>query len=253
MDLTEYRASDSEKKRTEDLLNLIKNISDSGKNALDIGARDGYFSKLLAKYFMHVTALDLEKPSVNHENVTSVKGDATNLSFDDNTFDFVFCAEVLEHIPTHLLEKACSELSRVSSKFVLIGVPYIQDIRIGRTTCFSCGKKNPPWGHVNSFDRRRLMSLFPMFNVKEVSFIGKNNSYTNFISTFLVDLAGNPYGTYDQAEPCVHCGKKLKKPSERNIFQKISTKTAFYVKHLQAPFSKEHSNWIHILFEKQKV
>jgi hypothetical protein len=71
-----------------------------------------------------------------------------DLGFADDFFDFVLCAEVLEHIPTASLSRACSELGRVSKHYVLIGVPYRQDIRVGRTTCWSCRKKNPPWGHI---------------------------------------------------------------------------------------------------------
>jgi len=98
---------------------------------------------LLVELFDEVTALDLEKPTISHDKIACVQGDIINLDFDDNTFDLVFCAEVLEHIPPHLLERATSELSRVSREFLLIGVPYKQDIRVGRTTCYSCGAKNP--------------------------------------------------------------------------------------------------------------
>jgi ubiquinone/menaquinone biosynthesis C-methylase UbiE len=106
------------------LIRIIVNLASSGQNALDIGARDGHFSKLLTEYFRPVFALDLEKPSIKHKNVECVQGDVTNLDFPDNQFDFVFCAEVLEHIPTNLLEKACFDLSRVSKQYLLIGVPY---------------------------------------------------------------------------------------------------------------------------------
>jgi hypothetical protein len=27
------------------------------------------------------------------------------------------------------------------------------------------------------------------------------------VSTWLTDLAGNPWGVYDLEEPCIHCGK----------------------------------------------
>ena len=37
------------------------------------------------------------------------------------------------------------------------------------------------------------------------------------LSTLLLDLAGNPFGTYDQEEPCIHCGAKLKPPPRRSI------------------------------------
>ena len=93
MDLTQYRERESERKRTEDLMRIVQLISNSGQTALDIGARDGHFSKLLAEHFKSVTALDLEKPSIHHENISCVQGDVTNLGFSDNSFNFVICAE----------------------------------------------------------------------------------------------------------------------------------------------------------------
>ncbi|WP_052093496.1 class I SAM-dependent methyltransferase [Colwellia psychrerythraea] len=248
MDLTKYRESDSEKIRTEDLMRLI---TGRGNTALDIGARDGHFSKLLTEKYKNVIALDLEKPTMHHPNIMCVQGDVTNLGFFDNSNDLVFCAEVLEHIPVPLLYKACSEISRVSKEYLLIGVPYKQDIRVGRTTCYTCGKKNPPWGHVNSFDENRLAKLFPKFNICEVSFIGKSVTHTNIVSSALMDFAGNPYGTYNQEEPCIHCNNRmLPPPFERSFLQKVSTRLAFYINNIQKPFLREHGNWIHILFKK---
>src|SRR5579884_1090454 len=153
--LQEYRASESEKARTADLLRILpKNRS----TVLEIGARDGFFSKLLTKYFASVTALDLKKPDFSYPNVTTVSGDVTNLAFSDNAFDCIFCTEVLEHVPD--VEKACREIIRVARHDIIIGVPFKQDIRIGRTTCNRCGMINPPWGHVHSFNEERLLDLF---------------------------------------------------------------------------------------------
>lgn len=250
MDLKEYRESTSEKERTKDLLQLIQLASTKTGKALDIGARDGYFSKILTKYFDNVIALDLEMPTIEHNKIKSVQGDITNLTFSENSFDFVFCAEVLEHIPKNLLNQACTELSRVSKKYLLIGVPYKQDIRVSRTTCYSCGKKNPPWGHVNSFDEKRLNELFPLFKIKQMSFVGQTNARTNFLSMFFMDLAGNPYGTYTQEEACINCGMKLKPPPKRNLLKKTMTRVAFTLQRIQKSSNQPHPNWIHILFEK---
>jgi len=247
MDLTEYRKSKSEIERIGDLMRLIP----EGVSALDIGARDGFISKLLANHFPTVTALDLEQPSIEHERIQCVKGDITALSFSDASFNLVFCAEVLEHIPTHMLETACRELARVSKEYVLIGVPYKQDIRVGRTTCGNCGKVNPPWGHVNRFDENRLLKLFSDFTVAKQSFVGETDARTNLLSCALMDMAGNPYGTYSQEEPCGHCGAILSSPPERNFWQKILTKTAFIGIDAQKPFLKPHSNWIHLLLRKR--
>jgi SAM-dependent methyltransferase len=244
MDLTKYRRSDAELERTADLMRLVPD----GDSVLDVGAREGYFSELLAEKYKRVVALDLEKPDISFGNIECVKGDATGLKFAGRSFDLVFCAEVLEHIPA--LEKACSELGRVSKKYLLIGVPYRQDIRLARTTCQTCGKKNPPWSHVNSFDEKRLTELFPGFKVKEKSFIGNSGYSTNALSAALMDLAGNPYGTYNQEEPCLYCNNHLKAPVTRGLLQKVCTKLAVSLNNIQRRITGYHANWIHVLFEK---
>ncbi len=218
MDLTDYRNEDIEKARTSDLMSLIPN--NFRGDVLDVGARDGWFSIKLAEKFDKVIALDLEQPSIKHPKVQCVKGDAQNLDFGDSEFDFVFCAEVLEHIPTKKLKKVCSELQRVSKKYILVGVPFKQDTRIGQTKCYTCGRNNPPWGHFNSFDERRLNHLFSSCRAQKKSFVGKNKEFTNTLSVFLMDFSGNPYGTYIQEEPCVHCGAKLKPPPQKKYHSK---------------------------------
>ena len=251
MDLTEYRNKEIEKARISDLIALIPN--DCQGAALDIGARDGWFSIFLAEKFSKVTVLDLEKPSIDHPAVECLKGDAKKLDFTDASYDLVSCAEVLEHIPADILPKVCSELERVTKQYILIGVPYKQDIRVGRTKCYTCGQRNPPWGHVNSFDEHRLKQLFSSCDVKKTSFVGENKEYTNRIAVLLLDFAGNPFGTYCQEEVCVHCGAKLKQPPKRNILQRIATRLAFYTNNIQRFFYSPHPNWIHILFEKRKA
>lgn len=247
MDLLEYRDSSAERERTKDLLRLVPS---KGETALDIGARDGHFSLLLAERFNKVIALDLAKPSITHQKIDCVQGNAENLDFPDDSIDLVFCAEVLEHIPQEILGKVCAELQRVCRGQLLVGVPYRQDIRVGRTTCYTCMGKNPPWGHVNTFDEQKLAKLFSDCRVEEVSFVGSTTEQTNALSSYLMDLAGNPYGTYAQEEHCIHCGNCLIPPPERNFLQKVLTRLAFLARHVTRLTAKPRGNWIHIRFAK---
>lgn len=250
MDLTEYRSSSLEQQRTADLLSLVP---DGLGSVLDVGARDGHFSQLLTSRCERVTALDLQCPTFNIERVDCVAGDACALEFADNHFDLVFCAEVLEHIPPASLAKACAELSRVSGRYLLIGVPDRQDIRHGRTTCGACGQSNPPWGHVNSFDEPRLHALFSDCVVARLSLVGSTKDRTNALSAALMNWAGNPYGTYSQEEICGHCNAPVLAPAPRSWLQKVATRVAFKVDDARRPFLTPHGNWIHLLFEKKHI
>jgi Methyltransferase domain len=244
---SERRDSSAEQARKSDLLRLMPH---KGQHALDIGAREGYFSIAMADRFEKVTALDLTRPRIANPKVQCVSGNAVDLQFSSHSFDLVLCTEVLEHIPTKQLMNACREIERVASKDILIGVPYKQDIRVGRTTCYSCGTLNPPWGHVNSFDEQTLANLFTNCKIEELSYVGENRHHTNLLSVALMDVAGNPYGTYEQEEPCIHCGRALLLPPRRTPTQRIATKLAYWSQRTTAYLASARGNWIHMMLRK---
>jgi SAM-dependent methyltransferase len=249
MDLSEYRASPTEQARIANLMDLVPS---HGCRALDIGTRDGHLAKLLAERYDHVVALDLEKPALDVPGVLSVAGNVTCLQFADAHFDLVVCAEVLEHIPTALLRDAGREISRVASKAIIVGVPYRQDTRLGRTTCAKCGLCNPPWGHVNSFDEEKLAGLFPRTRVDAIKFVGSTKGRTNWLSASLMNFAGNPYGTYGQGEVCVHCGQHIGTARPRTFLQKVATRAATEITRTQSTFTRPLPNWIHMRLSRLK-
>jgi SAM-dependent methyltransferase len=242
-----YHQARAEPMRTSDLLALA--LHAEGK-VLDVGARDGYHARLLADRFEHVTALDLTVPVIPDPRVECVAGDVTDLPFDDDSFDLVLCSEVLEHIAPAQLDVACLELARVTRGHLLVGVPYKQDTRVGRTTCIACGAVNPPWGHVNRFDESRLRSLFAGLSFESIHLVGTNDDATNAFSSSLMDLAGNPYGTYGQDECCVACGAPIVQAPRQHLGRRILTKLAFWARRSTKPFQSSHPNWIHVLLRK---
>jgi ubiquinone/menaquinone biosynthesis C-methylase UbiE len=247
MDLSAYRASPAEQARIASLLALLPETFATG---LDIGARDGYISRRMAEYSDHITALDLSVPDISHEKIVCVQGDATALKFATDTFDVVVCAEVLEHIPSPALERACQEIVRVSKHWVIIGVPFNQDTRLGATRCPGCGKTNPPWGHVNSFQVAKLTQLFAPLQVQKIDYVGTTRSRTNALSYTLMEYAGHPFGTYVQAEPCVFCDAAMHHIDRRTISQRLATRAAYMLTSVQQRFTPAQPTWVHILFEK---
>ena len=139
---------------------------------------------------------------------------------------------------------------RISNKYLLIGVPYKQDIRVGKTTCSKCSRINPPWGHVNIFSKSKLLELFPIASAEQVHFVGKKKAKTNLVSSWLMNKAGNPTGTYDQDERCVFCKKTLIAPTNLNGKVKKYTAAAQFLDRIQKNFVRKKPNWIHVLFRK---
>lgn len=245
--LRAYREHPREVERVSRLFGLMAR---SGPKALDVGARDGHLSVLLAERFERVVALDLNRPEVRHPRVDCVQGDAAQMNFADRSFHTVVCAEVLEHIPPALLPRVCRELVRVADRQVVIGVPFKQDLRVDCCTCRTCGAINPPWGHVNSFDLERLVALMDGMVPAKVDYVGRTRSVTNALSAALQRYAGNPYGTYEQEEPCIACGQHLLPPAERSFAQRVATKLAHWGTTLQVAATPWRANWIHVRFER---
>jgi SAM-dependent methyltransferase len=234
--------SDKEQARIDDLMRIVpKNLS----TVLEIGARHGVLTRLLLNHFEHVTALDLAMPSFRMDRVTPVKGDVRNLEFPDQSFDCVFCTEVLEHVPG--VEQAAREISRVARHAIVIGVPYKQDLRVARLTCQTCRKSTPAWGHVNSFDERRLGELFPQWHPTN-SYVGQQRARTNRIAAWLQDIGSNPYGPYDQEEPCIHCRAKLTAPTDLTLPERLAVAAGIRLQNLHTRFTVPHANWIHVVF-----
>jgi hypothetical protein len=67
-----------------------------------------------------------------------------------------------------------------------------------------------------------------------------------------MDLAGNPWGTYEQDEACIYCGSRLLQPEGcRNTFRKICSGTASMMNKVQELFCPAQPNWIHMVFRKR--
>lgn len=84
---------------------------------LDVGGHKGQTTAF--QYQDKVTILDVFDEV--YENY--VRGDATNMSFADNSFDFVTSFDVLEHIPREVRTAFVNEALRVSKRGVFIAAP----------------------------------------------------------------------------------------------------------------------------------
>ena len=106
--------------------------------ALEVGCGGGLLSEEIAKMGFITTGIDPSEQSLNsaikHAKDNNLiinykKGAGENLPFQNNSFDVIFCCDVLEHV--HDLPKVISEISRVLKN----GGIFIYDTF--NRTCFS--------------------------------------------------------------------------------------------------------------------
>lgn len=95
-------------------------IEPKGKTALEVGSGGGILTEEICKMGFATTGIDPSdnslKTAKNHADASGLnikydKGTGEQLPYPDNTFDCVFCCDVLEHVRD--LPKVISEISRV--------------------------------------------------------------------------------------------------------------------------------------------
>ena len=118
-----------------DLLKEAMTLLGGGRKPLiiiDVGCGDGSFLYNLKKRGLikpqdTVIGLDLSGIRLNRAkycaNIQALLGDAQKLPFKEDSFDFVICSQLIEHVPDD--ERVLDELSRVCAKN---GVVYISTI-----------------------------------------------------------------------------------------------------------------------------
>lgn len=128
---------------------------------LDAGCGEGESLERLARYLPdQVSGVDLNPESVEFTRKRIPDGDfqvadILDLPFGDDSFDLVFCLEVLEHIPEP--GAALAELARVCRGDLVISVPSEPWFRLGS---LARGKYLEDWGnhpeHINHWNPRSL-------------------------------------------------------------------------------------------------
>ena len=95
-------------------------LKTEGKTALEVGCGGGILSEEISKMGFLTTGIDPSVPSLNaadkhakenNLNIEYLNQTGENLIFKDNSFDVVFCCDVLEHVKD--LPKVIYEISRV--------------------------------------------------------------------------------------------------------------------------------------------
>ena len=213
-------------------------------SVLDVGCGDGTLLRSLGSGLLRI-GVDISYTALNlvtkgHRLLAS----SENLPFIDNEFDLVISTEVLEHLPPAVFEASCSEIQRVAKRYVLISVPFHEDLAKKQARCPRCGYTYHIHLHLRSFDLSNLKSIFPYYQLKEYRFSGPPERM--FPSRLL--KIRRQYGhrwEWDKTSLCPQCGHKNAQPPKRSV---ISITTSL----LANLIGKQYPKWVSALYEKNE-
>lgn len=142
---------------------------------LHFAPEQAFYKRFLKLKNIDYTTTDLNSP------IADVKADICNLPFEDNSFDFIICNHVLEHIPDD--RKAMKELYRVLSfgGTAIIQVPYDATL----TTTYEDNSITDPKERAKIFGQYDHVRIYGMdyFNkLADVGFQVEAVDYTNTLT-----------------------------------------------------------------------
>jgi SAM-dependent methyltransferase len=103
-------------------------IFDAGTRILDIGDTSGMLFRAIGKCGLSLNLRPDRVAYMRSHGIEAVVGNAEALEFEDNSFEYVFCFQTLEHIKGPV--KALEEMGRVAGSAVFLSIPYTETTHI---------------------------------------------------------------------------------------------------------------------------
>jgi SAM-dependent methyltransferase len=210
---------------------------------LDVGCGDGTLLRsvewAVCKVGVDISYTALSLATSCHRVLAS----SEILPFCESEFDLVMSTEVLEHLPDGVFEASCSEIQRIARRYVLISVPFHEDLARKQARCSRCGHVYHIHLHLRSFDLPSLERVFPSYQLKEYRF---SCSFEKTYPSWLLAIR-RQYGNrweWDKAALCPQCGHKEGKPPRRSILSATTSLAG-------ALLGKRYPKWIVALYEKR--
>lgn len=163
-------------------INIINSIDSPKDSFLDLGCRMGYCLPLFGDAFpqANVLGVDIVPEFVEEaqKEGNAQVGDAHNLPFPDDEFDYTFCAQTLEHC--YDPQKAANEIMRVSRCGFLVGIP------LEGSESYNANPSHYAYSD-NAISWLRLFEKTDKFRLFH-AVAGNSNTYMNFIFLRVLEL-----------------------------------------------------------------
>jgi len=188
------------------LRDILRLLPEDVQSILDVGCGDGLITNALPEN-IRVVGFDVGEASLSHIKRETMIGTATALPYKDGEFDLVMANDVIEHIPDGDYQKVLSEIQRVAKRFIIITVPFMENLNSARTFCTKCGTTY----HVNHHQRAYGVTEMPGLFRKgwlpcTIVFSGASTNPLEIVQREIKGMLGLP-STWDAAI-CPACGEQ---------------------------------------------
>jgi SAM-dependent methyltransferase len=234
--------SEREARRVEATLGYVPEV----ETVLDVGCGDGRFLHSLAGRAKTACGVDLSFEAVRRVTTARVQGSAVALPFRAGAFDLVTATEILEHLPGPALEDALGEMVRVSRRFVLVSVPFRENLREELCRCAGCGEVFHRYGHLHSFERGRLEAPSPALRLERMgTMVPIRKSRPLALLYWLQHRFGARY-QWDANVRCPTCGGEAARPAG-NLLGRLAQKVIWRV---DRSLPRVEDGWLVALYRK---
>jgi len=221
---------------------------------IDVGCGDGAITNVLSERY-EVVGIDISREGLKYlsAGVAPVHCSADKLPFRDKCADLVLSSELLEHLPEEMFLRAIAEIKRVSKKYILVTVPNNEKLRERYTKCNACGFEFHIYGHLRSFNSKKLARFFKEYNVRYSTLCGAPDERYFDLIVYLGNKLANEYFSVDTVSiMCPNCGHVLDFSFEHNFVQRVIGFSLNRLKSMQDFFlnRKPEPDWLVVLFEK---
>lgn len=195
-----YVNNSKEIRRAEEILRYIPGDVSS---ILDIGCGNGIVTNMINKEC--VIGMDFAITPLKNVKKSAVCGSIHSLPFKENMLDLILMTEVLEHLNDKIYKKAIKEINRLKPKYLMISVPFDENLEEGLCKCGSCGTLFNVAHHYRSFNEKWYSNEFPDYKVQFANYsshITPQNRYILKLMHFCGAYNGFQYAV------CPECGNK---------------------------------------------
>jgi SAM-dependent methyltransferase len=189
---------------------ILSWIPQDTKSVLDVGCGNGFIIDQIPSG-INTFGVDRSRAALKWVQSPCGLSDVSRLPFQDNAFDVVLSNEVIEHIPFNNYHQCLDEIVRVARKYIIITVPYQENLNKSKVCCPKCGCCFHANYHMRNYKRYDIKNLFLTWNsisfVRSKGIIPIERRYLNELKSAIIQKKTHHQDLFFRKKTlCPQCG-----------------------------------------------